>query len=222
MGKEKRFTSWSKKSTDPEWHSALYFVVPFEKASSRRDGLCFYLYKKGLFGVKYERDLAFICRHVVAKHEFDPGRINFYEPSGPTYLDFMTTGKKPALYGRIQIKVQYVRGSDYFTCPNCPRLTNHTPAFLLGNISSVTLQKTGLFKKGIQVRMTCGGAKERTDEQMDGNFEYHFLLSPKEFVNKKKMTFDVYKKRGYVGCCTVKVDDLLEGNVCDLTLPVGL
>lgn len=161
-------------------------------------------------------------RHVVAKHEFDPGRINFYEASGPTYLDFQTTGKKPQLYGRIQIKVQYVRGSDYFTCPTCPRLTDHTPAFLLGNISSVTLEKTSLFKKGIQVRMVCGKTKEKTELEKDGQYNYHFLLSPKEFLKQQKITFSVYKKKNYVGNCIVKVDDLLEGNLCELTLPVIL
>lgn len=37
---------------EPKWNDGLYFVVSYEKASSRRDGLCLYLYKRGIFGIK--------------------------------------------------------------------------------------------------------------------------------------------------------------------------
>lgn len=158
---------------------------------------------------------------MVAKHEFDPGRINLFEPTGPIYLDFMTMGKKPSIYGRVKVKVQFVQSSDYFTCPNCPRLTDHVPAFLLGNIYSVSPAKEGIFKKDMHVVMRCGSAKDTTPKTKDGQIEYHFLVDKKDFVNKKEIKFDIYKVKKCLGTCSVKIDDLLEGNVCEKTLEVS-
>ena len=70
--------------------------------------------------------------------------------------------------------------------------------------------------------MVCGKTKEKNELEKDGQYNYHFLLSPKEFLKQQKITFSVYKKKNYVGNCIVKVDDLLEGNLCELTLPVIL
>ena len=161
-------------------------------------------------------------RRVVAKHEFDPGRINFYEATGPVFLDFMTTGKKPTLFGRVEVKVQYVRGSDYFTCPNCPRLTNHEPIFLLGSIDSVTLEKEGIVKKKMNVTVKCGSAKDITPDNKDGEFSFNFLVDKKNVIGKKKITFDVTRAKKNIGSATVKIEDLMEGNLCEKVLEVGV
>ena len=206
-----KYLGWTSKTNNPQWHSGVFFAVAYEVASSRRKGLSFSLYNdKGCFG----------CKKLVAKHEFDPGRITFYEPFGPDWIELTTPGKKPASYGRLQVKVQYVRGSDYFTCPTCSRLTDHTPIFLLGNMSSVTLAKESQMKKGVKMMALCNKEKETTPVDKKGVFNYHFLWDYKNIASGKKVVFKVFKKNSVVGSVVIPLDDLLEGNLCELTKPV--
>ena len=211
LGDQTKFVGWSEKTSDPHWHSGVYFAVSYEIASSRRKGLSFSLYNnKGCFGAK----------KLVAKHEFDPGRITFYEAFGPSWIPMMTTGKNSRVYGQIQVKVQYVRGSDYFTCPTCPRLTDHTPIFLFGNIASVTLKKESQLKKGVKVVAKCKKQTETTPVDKAGEFQYHFMWDYQTIKKAKEVVFFVYKKGSKIGKVTVKLDDLLEGNLCEWSKPI--
>lgn len=52
LGDKEKLLKWSKKSNSPEWFSGVYFPCTYEAAGSRKKGLCFNLYKRGLFGFK--------------------------------------------------------------------------------------------------------------------------------------------------------------------------
>ena len=158
----------------------------------------------------------FTSRSLVAKHEFDPGRITFYGVYND-WIDLMTTGKKPTLYCRLKVRVQYVRSTDYFTCPSCPRLDNHEPIVFMGNIENITLNK--LIKKKTSVTLSCGKFKESTQQSDNCTFNHHFMVDP-TLLTKKKVTVSIYKKKTFMGACTIDKDTLEEGNWCDLKLTV--
>lgn len=160
--------------------------------------------------------VSFICRKLVAKHEFDPGRITFYGVYND-WIDLTTTDKKAKLFCRLKVRVQYVRSTDYFTCPSCPRLNNHEPVIFLGNIESITLNK--LIKKKTRVTLKCGKFKETTEYSDDCTFNHHFMVHP-SLLTKKKMTVLIYKKEKLMGQCKIDMESLEEGNWCDLKLTV--
>lgn len=161
----------------------------------------------------------FYYRSVVATHQFDPGRITFYGCYND-WIDMTSTGSKPTLVCRLKVRVQYVRSTDYFTCPSCPRLDNHVPILFLGNINNVTLKDNKTCNKKMRVVLSCGKFKESAETENKGIFGSHFMADP-SLLTKKTIKITVYKKKSVWGTCSVKVDDVMEGNWCDLKLPVG-
>ena len=155
---------------------------------------------------------------LVAIHRFDPGRINFFEPFGPGDIDMKT--KKGMHFCNLSVKVQYVRGSDYFTCPSCNILEDHTPIVLLGNLQGVTLDKESLYSKGLKLKLKVGNLVGETPLSKDGQFNHHIMVNYASVKKSSNLTLMLCKHDRCVHTSCIAVKDLMGGNVCDLYLPI--